>query len=277
MDGPTHTNPDADRGPPTPTIDPTTAGVGRELDGTTADPTHTIDVFVGGMPGGGPGLTELAAALAGRYAAERAIGRGGMATVYLARDRKHERAVAIKVLRPELAASIGAERFLREIRVAATMQHPHVLGLYDSGEAGGLLYYVMPFVAGESLRDRMRRAGQLPVEEALRIAAEVADALAYAHGRGTVHRDIKPENVLLSEGHAVVADFGIARATAPGAERLTETGMALGTPAYMSPEQAAGDPGVGPSTDVYALGCVLCEMLVGEPPFTGPNGMAVMA
>jgi serine/threonine-protein kinase len=220
---------------------------------------------------------ELAHALGDRYELVRELGRGGMATVYLANDRKHGRQVAVKALRPDLAASLGAERFLREIRMAATLQHPHVLALYDSGEADGVLYYVMPYVEGESLRDRLRREVQLPVDDALRIASETADALAYAHARGIVHRDIKPENILLSNGHAVVADFGIARAvSAAGSERLTQSGIALGTPLYMSPEQGTGDS-VGPASDVYALGCVLHEMLTGEPPFSGPTASAVIA
>ena len=221
---------------------------------------------------------RLASSLAERYAIEREIGRGGMATVYLAQDIKHDRTVAIKVLQPELSATIGTDRFDREIRVAAKLQHPHILSLYDSGEADGLLYYVMPFVEGESLRDRMDREKLLPIEDAIQIALEVADALGYAHSRGVVHRDIKPENILLSGGHALVADFGIARAvsSAGSEQRLTETGMALGTPIYMSPEQAVGDD-VGPTSDLYSLGCVLYEMLAGTPPFTGPNSRAIMA
>jgi serine/threonine-protein kinase len=200
-----------------------------------------------------------------------------MATVYLAKDVKHAREVAIKVLHPELAASIGGERFEREIRLAANLQHPHILGLYDSGNADGLLYYVMPFVDGESLRARLDREGQLPVDEALRITLEVANALGHAHQRGIVHRDIKPENILLTQDHSLVADFGIARAVSEvGTQKLTQTGMALGTPLYMAPEQAAGEQ-VGPSADLYSLGCVLYEMLAGEPPFTGKNSMAIMA
>jgi TolB-like protein/tRNA A-37 threonylcarbamoyl transferase component Bud32 len=221
---------------------------------------------------------RLAVSLADRYVIEREIGRGGMATVYLARDVKHDRTVAIKVLQPELSATIGTDRFDREIRVAAKLQHPHILSLYDSGEADGLLYYVMPFVEGESLRDRMDREKLLPIDDAVQIALEVADALGYAHSHGVVHRDIKPENILLSGGHALVADFGIARAvsSAGSEQRLTETGMALGTPMYMSPEQAVGDD-VGPTSDIYSLGCVLYEMLAGTPPFTGPNSRAIMA
>ncbi|MDQ2665859.1 MAG: serine/threonine-protein kinase [Gemmatimonadota bacterium] len=222
-------------------------------------------------------VERLNAALEGRYVVERELGRGGMATVYLAKDARHEREVAIKVLLPELSASIGADRFEREIRLAAKLQHPHILGLFDSGSANGLLYYVMPFVKGESLRDRMDREGQLPVDDAILIILEVADALAHAHAQGIVHRDIKPENIMLSGGHALVADFGIARAaTDAGVQKLTQTGMAIGTPMYMSPEQAGGED-VGPAADIYSLACVLYEMLAGEPPFTGKTPMSIMA
>jgi eukaryotic-like serine/threonine-protein kinase len=221
---------------------------------------------------------RLSSALAARYRIEREIGRGGMATVYLAQDLKHDRTVAIKVLEPDLSATIGSDRFDREIRVAAKLQHPHILTLHDSGEADGLLYYVMPYVIGESLRDRMHREKLLPIDDALQITLEVADALGYAHSLGIVHRDIKPENILLSGGHALVADFGIARAVSSvGSDsKLTETGMALGTPLYMSPEQASGDE-VGPTADIYSLACVLYEMLAGTPPFVGPNSRAIMA
>jgi len=223
-------------------------------------------------------LERLRAALADRYVVERELGEGGMAIVYLAHDVKHERHVAIKVLRPELAASLGADRFLREIKIAAKLTHPHILPLYDSGEADGLLFYVMPFVEGESLRDLLDREQQLPLEDAVRIAREVAGALSQAHSFGIIHRDIKPENVMLSGGHAVVSDFGIARAfSAAGGDNLTQTGMAVGTPAYMSPEQAAGDPSVDGRSDVYSLGCMLYEMLAGQIPFTGPNAQAIMA
>jgi len=216
-------------------------------------------------------LDRLTVALADRYAIVRELGHGGMATVYLAEDLKHRRHVAIKVLRPELAGALGPDRFLREIDIAARLDHPHVLPLYDSGEAGGLLYYVMPYVEGESLRDRLRRETQLPTEDALQIAREVADALSYAHSRDVVHRDIKPENILLAGGHARVADFGIARAiTEAGGARLTGTGLAIGTPTYMSPEQAAGSTELDGRSDLYSLGCVLYEMLAGHPPFTGP-------
>ncbi len=223
-------------------------------------------------------LSRLKAALEGRYEVERELGRGGMATVYLAKDVRHGREVAIKVLHPELTESLGAERFEREIRLAAMLQHPHILGLYDSGVAGNLLYYVMPFVKGESLRDRIDRDGMLPVDEAVAFALEVNDALGYAHSKGVVHRDIKPENVLISEGHALVADFGIARAMSSegGSAKLTQTGMSLGTPYYMAPEQASGEV-VGPTADIYSLGCMLYEMLAGEPPFTGKNAMQIMA
>jgi serine/threonine-protein kinase len=220
----------------------------------------------------------LSVLLAGRYELERVLGHGAMAVVYLARDLKHERLVAIKVLRPELAASLGGERFLREIQIAAPLQHPHILPLYDSGAGDGLMYYVMPYVEGESLRDRLNREGQLPLPDALRISREVAEALSYAHSHDVIHRDIKPENVMITGEHAVVADFGIARAvTAAAHQPLTETGLAIGTPAYMSPEQATGATKLDGRSDVYALGCVLYEMLVGEPPFTGPTAQAVIA
>ncbi|MGA9838466.1 MAG: protein kinase [Gemmatimonadaceae bacterium] len=210
---------------------------------------------------------------------ERELGAGGMATVYLAEDLKHDRKVALKVLRPELAAVIGAERFLSEIKTTANLQHPHILALFDSGEAGGFVYYVMPYVEGESLRDRLDREKQLPVDDAVRIASEVADALEYAHGHGIIHRDIKPENVLLHGGHALVADFGIALAVSrsDGATRMTETGMSLGTPTYMSPEQAMGEKEISARSDVYALGAMLYEMLVGDPPFTGSTAQAIVA
>ncbi len=220
---------------------------------------------------------RLAAALADRYRIERQLGAGGMATVYLAQDRKHQRRVAIKVLRPEIAAAIGAERFLREITTTANLHHPHILALYDSGESGDFLYYVMPFVEGESLRDRLTREKQLPLDDALQISREVADALSYAHSRGVIHRDIKPENILLESGHALVADFGIAKAvSAAGGETLTQAGMAIGTPPYMSPEQAAGAETLDGRSDLYSLACVLYEMLAGQPPFTGPTVESVI-
>ena len=223
--------------------------------------------------------TRLTAALAGRYRLERELGQGGMATVYLAHDLRHDRKVALKVLRPELSAILGAERFLAEIKTTANLQHPHILGLFDSGEADGLVFYVMPYVEGESLRARLSREKQLPVDEAVRIAREVADALDYAHRHGVVHRDIKPENILLHDGRAMVADFGIALAAArsDGGTRMTETGMSLGTPHYMSPEQAMGEREITAKSDVYALGCVTYEMLTGEPPFTGPTAQAIIA
>jgi Tol biopolymer transport system component/tRNA A-37 threonylcarbamoyl transferase component Bud32 len=223
-------------------------------------------------------LGRLQSALSDRYRLEREVGAGGMATVYLAEDVRHNRRVAVKVLRPELAAVIGAERFLAEIKLTANLQHPHILPLFDSGEADGYLFYVMPFVTGETLRDRMTHERQLPVADAIRITVEVASALDYAHRQGVVHRDIKPENILLHDGSAVVADFGIALAAskASGA-RMTETGMSLGTPHYMSPEQAMGEREITPRSDVYALGAVLYEMLTGEPPFTGSTAQAVVA
>jgi hypothetical protein len=216
--------------------------------------------------------------LSDRYRIERELGAGGMATVYLARDLKHDRQVAIKVLRPELAAVIGAERFLSEIKTTANLQHPHILSLFDSGQVEGTVFYVMPFVDGESLRDRLAREKQLPIADAVRIAGEVADALQYAHDHGVIHRDIKPENILLHGGHALVADFGIALAASKtGGARMTETGMSLGTPQYMSPEQAMGERELDARTDVYALGCTTYEMLAGEPPFTGPTAQAIVA
>ncbi len=223
-------------------------------------------------------LEHLKAALADRYAIEREIGSGGMAVVYLARDLRLDRTVALKVLRPELAASLGVERFIREIEIAGKLNHPNILPLYDSGEADGLLYYAMPYVEGESLRDLLAREQQLPLDEALRITREVADALSHAHAYGVIHRDIKPENIMFQSGHAVVSDFGIARAvTEAGGEKLTQTGVAVGTPAYMSPEQAAGVGTIDARSDVYALGCLLYEMLAGEAPFTGPTAQAIMA
>ncbi|HEX9895719.1 MAG TPA: serine/threonine-protein kinase, partial [Gemmatimonadales bacterium] len=219
--------------------------------------------------------TTLTTALAGRYRIDRELGQGGMATVYLALDLKHQRQVAVKVLRPDL--SLGSERFLREIATTAGLRHPHILPLYDSGEAAGFLFYVMPLVEGESLRDRLKRDKQLPIEEALQIAREVSDALSYAHSRGVIHRDIKPENILLESGHAMVADFGIARAvSAAGGESLTQTGMSVGTPAYMSPEQAVGDRDVDGRSDLYSLACVVYEMLAGQAPFTGPTVESVV-
>ncbi|MDX2261402.1 MAG: protein kinase [Gemmatimonadales bacterium] len=221
---------------------------------------------------------RLAAALDGRYRLERELGAGGMATVYVADDLRHDRKVAVKVLRPELSAVIGAGRFLREIKTIAGLQHPHILGLIDSGEVDGTAFYVMPFVAGESLRDRLARETQLPIAEAVRLASEIASALDYAHRNGVIHRDVKPENILLHDGRAMVADFGIALAvSSAGGTRMTETGMSLGTPTYMSPEQAMGEREITAKSDVYSLGCVLYEMLVGEPPFTGPTAQAIIA
>ncbi len=221
---------------------------------------------------------RLADALADRYRIERELGAGGMATVYLAYDLKHDRRVAVKVLRPELAAVIGAERFLAEIKTTAALQHPHILPLFDSGQADGFLFYVMPLIEGESLRDRLRREHQLPVDDSLRLAKEIGSALDYAHRHGVIHRDIKPENILLHDGAALVADFGIALAVSQaGGNRMTETGLSLGTPGYMSPEQATGERGLDARSDVYSLGCLLYEMLAGEPPHTGPSVQAVIA
>ncbi|HKT60285.1 MAG TPA: serine/threonine-protein kinase, partial [Gemmatimonadales bacterium] len=247
-------------------------------------------------------LDRLATALSGRYRLDRQLGRGGMAVVYVAHDLRHDRRVALKVLRPDLAATLGAERFLREIRFAARLQHPHILPVLDSGEipaegtAPLVLWYSMPLVQGESLRDRLRRQGQQPLDDTIRWTLELADALAYAHGQGIIHRDIKPENVLLDGAtppHALLADFGVAKAYAdgqtvgpgtgePGSDgqvesRLTETGMALGTPAYMSPEQSLGDAALDGRSDLYSLGCVLYELLTGEPPYTGPTAQAIVA
>jgi serine/threonine protein kinase/tetratricopeptide (TPR) repeat protein len=226
-------------------------------------------------------IARLFEALASQYTIERELGRGGMASVYLAHDLKHRRRVALKVLRPELTLALGPDRFLREIEIAAQFVHPHIVPVFDSGEVDGCLYYVMPYVAGETLRSRLGRVGQLPVGDAVEIACEVANALEYAHSHGIVHRDIKPENILLESGHAMVADFGIARAislvASGGDSRLTSAGFALGTPLYMSPEQAAGHQDLDGRADIYSLGCVLYEMLAGEPPFTGPTPQAVMA
>jgi eukaryotic-like serine/threonine-protein kinase len=222
--------------------------------------------------------TQLQTALAAAYTLDRELGRGGMATVFLAQDVRHDRPVALKVLHPELARALGPERFQREIKLAARLQHPHILTVHDSGDAAGQLWFTMPFVEGESLRDRLRRERQLPVDVAIRITTEAARALEYAHRHRVIHRDIKPENLLLTaDGSTLVADFGIARALAGADDRLTETGMAVGTPAYMSPEQAAGDKSLDARSDVYSLGCVLYEMLAGEPPFTGPTAQAIIA
>ncbi|MGE5729518.1 MAG: serine/threonine-protein kinase, partial [Gemmatimonas sp.] len=223
-------------------------------------------------------ISSLTRALIDRYRFERELGAGGMATVYLAEDVRHHRPVAIKVLHPELSAILGPERFLKEIELTASLQHPHILPLFDSGSADGLLYYVMPLVEGETLRARLERERQLPVADAVQIASEVADALHYAHGRNVVHRDIKPENILLQNGHALVADFGIALAVQQaGGSRMTQTGLSLGTPQYMSPEQAMGERSVDARTDIYSLGAVTYEMLAGQPPFTGPNAQSIVA
>ena len=222
-------------------------------------------------------LETLGAALSSRYRIERQLGEGGMATVYLAHDLRHDRKVALKVLKPDIAQTLGGERFHREIQLAARLSHPHILPLFDSGEADGVLYYVMPNVQGKSLRDRLHESRQLPVAEAVRVTCEVASALDHAHRNGVVHRDIKPENIMLQDGHALVADFGIGKALSDvEGEAFTQTGTSVGTPAYMSPEQAAGEPVDGRS-DLYSLGCVLYEMLAGEQPFTGPTVQAVIA
>src|SRR6187549_849632 len=223
-------------------------------------------------------ITRLFPALADRYRIEREIGSGGMATVYLAHDLKHDRDVALKVLRPELAAVLGVKRFLNKIKISARLDHPHILTLIDSGAADGFLYYVLPFVRGESLRDRLDREKQLGVDEALDISRQITSALDYAHRQGIVHRDIKPENILLHEGEAVLADFGIAMAIKEAAgHRLTESGVSLGTPQYMSPEQATGDRPLDARSDVYSIAAVLYEMLAGEPPHSGATVQAIIA
>jgi serine/threonine-protein kinase len=229
-------------------------------------------------------MERLNAALAHRYTLERELGRGGMATVYLAHDLRHDRPVALKVLHQELTHALGPERFVREIRIAARLQHPHILPVFDSGTAqhpGGAvesLWFTMPYVAGESLRSRLAREPQLPLRDAVRIALEVADALGHAHRQGVVHRDVKPENILLSGDHCLLADFGVAQALdAAGGERLTQTGITFGTPLYMSPEQASADRRLDGRSDLYSLGCVLYEMLAGDPPFTGPTAQAIIA
>ena len=256
----------------------------REVESLLAAQVDDADAFLErpaaeslGVPEPPPLAARLARALEGRYVIEREIARGGMATVHLARDLRHGRRVAIKVLRDEIAAAIGAERFLAEIRVTASLQHPHILPLFDSGGADGVLWYAMPFVEGETLRTRLTREGPLPVADALRVAREIADALDHAHARGVVHRDIKPENVLLQHGHALVADFGIALAIEQaGVDRVTRTGVAIGTPQYMAPEQAAGERALDARVDVYALGAVLHEMLAGESPFAAASRRAAV-
>src|SRR5690349_4491587 len=223
-------------------------------------------------------LARLTTALADRYRIDRELGAGGMATVYLAHDLRHDRDVAIKVLHPDLGAALGDDRFLAEIRMTAKLQHPHILPLLDSGTADGLLYYAMPLASGETLRGRLERERQLPIDDAVRIAREVADALGHAHALGIIHRDIKPENILLQGGHALVADFGIALAVQQaGGQRMTQTGLSLGTPQYMAPEQAMGEKTVDHRADIYALGAVTYEMLAGEPPFTGATIQVIVA
>ena len=220
---------------------------------------------------------RLAAALADRYRIERELGQGGMATVYLAEDLKHKRKVALKVLKPELAAVLGAERFVQEITTTASLQHPHILPLFDSGTADGFLYYVMPFIQGETLRDKLNRETQLGVDEAVKIATDVADALHYAHQQGVIHRDIKPENILIQNGRPMVADFGIALAVSAAAGgRMTETGLSLGTPHYMSPEQATAEKEISARSDVYSLASVLYEMLAGQPPHSGGSAQQII-
>ena len=227
----------------------------------------------------GDQLDRLKIALADRYAIDRELGSGGMATVYLARDLRHDRQVAVKVLRPDISAALGPERFLREIKIAAQLHHPHILPLYDSGEADGFLYYVMPYEEGQSLRERLATTGELPVLEAVRLMRDIVDALAHAHQRGVVHRDIKPDNVMLSDRHALVTDFGIAKAVseATGRHQVTTAGVALGTPTYMSPEQAVADPHVDHRADIYAVGALAYEMLSGRPPFSGTSAQMILA
>ncbi|HKS07292.1 MAG TPA: serine/threonine-protein kinase [Gemmatimonadaceae bacterium] len=223
-------------------------------------------------------LEQVRQAFAKSYAVEREVGQGGMATVYLAQDLKHHRQVALKVLRTDLSSTIGGDRFTREIQIIAQLAHPHILPLHDSGEMDGFLFYVMPFVEGESLRQRLAREGRLPLSDAVRILREVTDALAYAHERGIIHRDIKPDNVMLSGRHAVVTDFGVAKAvSAASVDKLTTVGIALGTPAYMSPEQAMGETDLDQRSDIYALGAMAFEMLSGEPPFNRPTAQAVLS
>src|SRR5205809_634720 len=231
------------------------------------------------LPGVTASFDRVAAALADRYRLIRELGSGGMATVYLAEDMRHRRQVAVKVLRPELAATLGADRFTREIETVAQFQHPHILPLLDSGQADGFFYYVMPSVEGESLRDRLARHGELPIHDAVKILVEVVDALAHAHAHGLVHRDIKPDNVLLSGRHALVTDFGVAKAVseATGRNQLTTAGVALGTPAYMAPEQAAADPHIDHRADIYAVGVLAYELLSGRVPFNGPTAQSVLA
>ena len=223
-------------------------------------------------------LDHISAALSGSYRVEREVGVGGMATVYLAHDLKHDRKVALKILRPELTAAMGTDRFPREIHIIAQLQHPHILPLYDSGEVQGFLYYVMPYVEGESLRAKLARTGPLPINEAVRLLHEITDALAYAHARGIVHRDIKPDNVMISGRHAAVTDFGVAKAVSASAgDKLTTVGIAVGTPQYMAPEQAMAEPNIDHRADLYALGVMGYEMLTGHPPFEGASAQAVLS
>src|SRR5215212_6089172 len=223
-------------------------------------------------------LQRLRDSLSQAYSIDRELGKGGMATVYLAQDLKHDRVVALKVLHPDLAASLGPDRFLREIKLAARLNHPHILPLFDSGSADGMLYYVMPYVEGESLRERIDRENKIPIDEAIRLTQGIASALDYAHRQGIVHRDVKPENVMLYENMPMVMDFGIAKAvSAAGSETLTQTGMMVGTPAYVSPEQAAGEINLDAKSDQYSLACMLYEMISGERPFSGNTPQSIMA
>ena len=258
------------------------AGLRQELESLLADdtsvddrlPSPATETFADPVPSSAEGVSAVAepGTILGSYRIERLLGRGGMATVFLAQDLKHRRTVAIKILKTEIAAAVGTLRFLREIEIAAQLVHPHILPLFDSGAVGDQLYYVMPHVEGGSLRARLQRETPLPLDEALRLAREIASALGHAHRQGFIHRDIKPENILLSDGMALVADFGIARLmSASGGETLTGSGAVLGTPLYMSPEQALGTGSVGAPADLYSLACVLYEMLAGQPPFTGPG------
>src|SRR5215203_6035248 len=222
-------------------------------------------------------IESLRAALAGRYNLARELGAGGMATVYLAHDLRHDRKVAIKVLKPELAAVLGADRFIQEIKTTASLQHPHILPLFDSGSADGILFYVMPYIEGVTIREKLNRETQFGVDEAVRIAREIGDALDYAHRHGVVHRDIKPENILLHDGRAMVMDFGIALALSAAASgRMTETGLSLGTPHYMSPEQATAEKEITARSDIYSLASVLYEMLAGQPPHTGGSAQQII-
>ncbi len=268
MSAPTHNCPECQTALPDDAEFCYRCGTATPPDVTVAEPEQAADSLA---------LEEVQAALGERYRVEKPLGEGGMAMVYLAEDGKHQRKVAVKVLRPELSATLAAERFLLEIETAAKLTHPNILPVHDSGQADGVLFYVMPLVEGETLQDRLRGGGRLPVEEALRLTREVAEALAYAHQHGIVHRDIKPGNILLQAGHALVADFGIARALERGGAALTQVGYSVGTPQYMSPEQALGEQEIDGRADIYSMGCVLYEMLSGGPAFEGPTAQAVLS